>query len=174
VLSGLAAAALLSVGCGRLPETGGERPDDPPEDFFGGMVGPATQENAERYHLKPDRGHNGTIAEVGSSIDPRTPERDGTPGRSLQQDITGYMGRTATDLSGGRAPTSLGIGGGGQEGMSPGTGDMGWRVRGGNLSAPRSHGFSGQQQSGQQQSGQQQSGQQQSGQQQSGQQSDQQ
>ena len=114
-LGGLVAAALLSVGCGRLPETGGHRPGDPPEDFLGGPVGHATPENVAPYQVRADRGFNGTIAQLGSSIDPRTPEKEGTRGRSRQVDITGYMGRGATEVSGDRAPTSQGIGGGGQQ-----------------------------------------------------------
>ncbi|MBN1204951.1 MAG: hypothetical protein JXB05_08500 [Myxococcaceae bacterium] len=140
VLGGLAAAALLSVGCGWLPETGGRRQGDPPKDFFGGPVGHATPENVAPYQLRADRGFNGTISELGSSIDPRTPETQGTLGRSLQQDITGYMGREATELSGERAPTSLGIGGSGQMGQGSGTSDMGWRGRRGHPEAAPAHG----------------------------------
>ncbi|MDY7227617.1 hypothetical protein [Hyalangium rubrum] len=127
-LGGLGSALVLSVGCGRLPQTGGERPDDPPENFFGGPVRHVPQDFYTHYQVDANRGFNGTIGQLGSSIDPRTPEKLGTQGNSRMEDVTGYMGRGVTTLGGNEAPTSQGIGGGG----NAGTTDMGWREHRGN------------------------------------------
>jgi hypothetical protein len=119
VFGGLA-AALLSVGCGRLPDTGGPQPDSPPEDFFGGRVDRLSPDVYARAHVSTDRGYNGTIQQLGSSIDPRTPQRLGQQGNSLQVDVTG---RPAP-----RAP-ELGIGGSGYVGEPDRSSNQGWRAR---------------------------------------------
>jgi hypothetical protein len=121
-LGGLASAVLLSTGCGRLPDTGGRRAGDPPEDFFGGVVGTPSTEELSRYHYSADRGFNGTIAQLGSSIDPRTPETEGTPGRSRMEDVTGWIGPE-------RVVTPLGIGGSGNAETLDTTSDMSQRLR---------------------------------------------
>jgi hypothetical protein len=48
-------------------------------------VGSAEQVRAGQNST--DRGYNGTIRDIGSSIDPRTPENEGTPDRSLSEDL---------------------------------------------------------------------------------------
>jgi hypothetical protein len=120
VFGGLVAAALLSVGCGRLPDSGGQHPDSPPEDFFGGRVDRLSPEVYERAHVSADRGYNGTIQQLGSSIDPRTQQNLGQQGNSRQVDVTG---RPAP-----RAP-ELGIGGSGYVGKPARSSEMGWRAR---------------------------------------------
>jgi hypothetical protein len=128
-LGGLASAVLLSTACGRLPMTGGQRPEDPPKDFFGGPVGPPSIEKDRQYWYPEDRGYNGTIAQLGSSIDPRTPEAEGTPGRSRQEDVTGWMGPE-------RVMTPQGIGGGGNAGTLDRTSDTNRRLRDGSDVGP--------------------------------------
>lgn len=123
VFGALAAAALLSAGCGYLPETGGHRTNDPPLDFFGGRVDGLTQADYERLQYSSDRGYNGTIQQLGSSIDPRTPEAAGTLGNSLMVDVTG---RPAP------AESELGIGGSGavdELGEPDSSTARGWRAR---------------------------------------------
>ncbi len=124
---GRVAVLALGVGCGGLPQTGGERPTDPQENFFGTPVDTRSPEFSSRYQYPVDEGYNGTIADLGSSIDPRTPEAAGTPGRSRRQDITGYMGPEATERE-----TGPGFGGSGSAGQGEGPSDMGWRSRRGN------------------------------------------
>jgi hypothetical protein len=123
VFGGLAAAALLSVGCGYLPETGGHRPDDPPRDFFGGRVGGLTEADYDKHQYPSDRGYNGTIQQVGSSIDPRTPEAAGTLGNSRLVDVTGRPAPAEPELGIG------GSGGVGEVGEPDSSTDRGWRAR---------------------------------------------
>lgn len=137
-LGGLASAVLLSVGCRELPNSGGEPlRNDPPLNIFGGPVRNVPKDFYRQYQVNADRGYNGTIQDLGSSIDPRTPEKMGTPGRSLMEDVTGYMGRGVTELGGNEAPTSQGIGGSGTAGEWRETSDMGWRERRGDVGPVR-------------------------------------
>jgi len=123
VFGGLAVAAVLSVGCGYLPDTGGRRPEDPPEDFFGGRVGSLSEADYEQRHYSADRGYNGTIQQLHSSVDPRTSETEGKVGNSRREDVTG---RPAP------AGPELGIGGSGDArnvGEPGSSSDRGWRAR---------------------------------------------
>jgi hypothetical protein len=129
VFSGLAAVALLSVGCGKLPATGGQHPDDPPRNFLGTKMRNVPPDFYSRFQYPQDRGYNGTIQSIGSSIDPRTPEREGTRGNSRQTDVTG---RPAP------AGPELGIGGSGYSGEPQGPSDLGWRARRGYELGPAS------------------------------------
>ncbi len=105
------AVALLGVGCGYLPETGGYDRQGPPKTFIGTRT--------EYRHVSSDRGYNGTIQDLGSSIDPRTPEKEGARGNSRLVDVTG---RPAPS-------TQLGTGGSGRSGEPDGSNDLGWRAR---------------------------------------------
>jgi hypothetical protein len=129
-LGGAAAAALLSVGCGEVAARAHGTPAEPqpPLTFFGALAHSERKSDLSQYHVSADRGYNGTIADVGSSIDPRTPETEGTPGRSLMTDITGYMGRPDIVQNYPYPPTSLGIGGSGAVDPATGTYDLGWRA----------------------------------------------
>jgi hypothetical protein len=110
VFGGLA-VALLGMGCRYLPESGGHDPQAGPRTFIGSFKEP--------HHVSADRGYNGTIQELGSSIDPRTPETEGMRGNSRQVDVTG---RPAPS-------TQLGIGGSGRAGEPESSNDLGWRAR---------------------------------------------
>jgi hypothetical protein len=110
-VTGGLALALLGLGCGYLPETGGSDPQGPPKTFIGSRT--------ELRHVSPDRGYNSTIQDMGSSIDPRTPETEGMRGNSRLVDVTG---RPAPS-------TQLGTGGSGRMGEPEGTSDLGWRAR---------------------------------------------
>ncbi|MFL5348325.1 MAG: hypothetical protein ACJ8AT_26315 [Hyalangium sp.] len=105
-LGGLAAVALLGVGCGKLPTTGGRRPDDPPQSILATEVRHEPAGFYQRFQYSPDRGYNGTIAQLGSSIDPRTPEKQGVLNRSLPVDVTGRPAPSTSE-------SALGIGGSG-------------------------------------------------------------
>jgi hypothetical protein len=129
-LGAAASAALLSVGCGRLERASGNLAENEPRlTFFGALPHAERWGGASKYHVPSDRGYNGTIAQVGSSIDPRTPELAGTQGRSRLTDITGYMGRPDIVQGYGDPPTSLGIGGSGLVDPVTGTSESGWRSR---------------------------------------------
>ncbi len=104
-------------------------------NFFGGLANSENGADLSRFHVPADRGYNGTIAQLGSSIDPRTPEKEGTPGRTLMTDITGYMGRPDIAQNYPYPPTSLGIGGSGAVDPASGTYDLGWRSRRGEVPA---------------------------------------
>lgn len=66
----VASASWLVTACGALPRSGGDYEVQP-----GFVRNPASE------------GYNGTIQQLHSSIDPRTPQTDGTPGRSLPVDL---------------------------------------------------------------------------------------
>ncbi|PTL81401.1 hypothetical protein [Vitiosangium sp. GDMCC 1.1324] len=69
VVGALASASWLVAACGALPRTGGNY-EVPP-----GFV------------REPSlAGYNGTIRDIPDSIDPRTPDKNGTQGRSLRMD----------------------------------------------------------------------------------------
>lgn len=71
VLGVLASASWLATACGSLPQQPGN------ESFSPGFV---------REPGPMQGGFNGTIKDNPTSIDPRTPEAQGTPGRSLAYD----------------------------------------------------------------------------------------
>ncbi|MFL5359169.1 hypothetical protein [Archangium sp.] len=71
VLGALASASWLASACGALPQQAGN------DSFSPGFVrGSSPQES----------GNNGTIKDLPTSIDPRTPQAQGTPNRSLPYD----------------------------------------------------------------------------------------
>jgi hypothetical protein len=117
VFGGLA-LALLGVGCGYLPVSGGDEPGAPARTFIGSRK--------QHSHVSADRGYNGTIQQLGSSIDPRTPEREGMRNNSRRVDVTGRPA-PSTPLSAG------------------GSGDLGQQARGSDDSGPApAHGPAGQ------------------------------
>ena len=69
VMGVLASASWLVAACGALPQQPGNESFAP-----GGERTPA------------QTGYNGTIKDIPTSIDPRTPEKEGTTGRSLAMD----------------------------------------------------------------------------------------
>jgi hypothetical protein len=64
---------------------GGEDTREPPRTFFG--ANRESPEQTRERQLTTDRGYNGTIHDVGSSIDPRTPDKQGVQNRSLPVDL---------------------------------------------------------------------------------------
>ncbi|QRN98678.1 hypothetical protein JRI60_06425 [Archangium violaceum] len=66
----LASASWLVSACGVLPQQAGNSSYEP------GFVRSPAQS-----------GYNGTIKDIPTSIDPRTPQTEGTPGRSLAMDV---------------------------------------------------------------------------------------
>jgi hypothetical protein len=110
VFGGLA-LGLLAVGCGDLPVSGGYDRQAGPRTFIGTYKQPR--------HVSVDQGYNGTIQQLGSSIDPRTPEKDGMRNNSRVEDVTG---RPAPS-------TEQGIGGSGSAGEPNNSKDLGWRAR---------------------------------------------
>jgi hypothetical protein len=124
-MGGAVTALLLSVGCGRLPESGGAQPDAPRLSFFKSELHSVPTSVYHDYQLSRDRGFNGTIADIGSSIDPRTPQKEGSPERTRLVDVTGRPA-PSTPLSGAMGP---GTGGSGNVGAAEGSSDMGWRAR---------------------------------------------
>ncbi len=69
VWGALVSASWLMPACGLLPQQPGN------ESYSPGFARNPAQ-----------AGYNGTIKDLGSSIDPRTPQTEGTPGRSLLMD----------------------------------------------------------------------------------------
>lgn len=106
-LGALAAAALVGAACGEIPRTGGNDPREPRENIFGAPREPIARIQARQ--LATDRGYNGTIADLGSSIDPRTAEKAGVQGRSLPEDLAWQPA--------GKRPGEEGVGGSGAEVM---------------------------------------------------------
>lgn len=101
---------LLAVGCRYLPETGGNVKAGP-RTFIGTFKQP--------HHVSADRGFNGTIQQLGSSIDPRTPERAGMRNNSRLEDVTGRPA-PSTELSADGSVLA-------EESSS--SRDLGWRAR---------------------------------------------
>ncbi len=124
VLGGLAAVALLGTGCELLPMTGGRRPDDPPQSILATEVHHVPPDFYKRFQYSPDRGYNGTIQSLGSSIDPRTPKKQGVLNRSRLVEVTG---RPAPSTS--RPEQGIGGSGPGAVGDPQGSSDAGWRAR---------------------------------------------
>lgn len=137
-LGGAASALVLSVGCGRMSRSGGgDNSDQPQLTLFGSLARDERGGDPNRFHVPADRGYNGTIAQLGSSIDPRTPEKLGTPGRTRLTDVTGYMGRPDIAQNYPYPPTSLGIGGSGSVDPVTGAQETGWRTRPGTTPQPQ-------------------------------------
>lgn len=110
VFGGLA-LGLLAVGCRYLPMTGGKDPQAGPRSFIGTFKHPR--------HVSADRGFNGTIQQIGSSIDPRTRESAGMRNNSRVEDVTGRPA-PATELS---------AVGSARADESDSSRDLGWRAR---------------------------------------------
>lgn len=148
-VAALVAGAALSVGCRGLPETGGSQPDEPRGSFVAqrgdqpdamkNMEGGNTNKPLPPWTLPANRGYNGTIDQIGSSIDPRTEKNDGAQNNSLQDDA-GHMMRNRYNVGGGAAysPAAHGLGGedgaaqgGKRGGHSSGYAPLGWQDRSG-------------------------------------------
>lgn len=99
-LGALAAASGWMVACGALPQQAGN------ESYNPGFVRSPEQ-----------AGYNGTIQDIPTSIDPRTPEAQGTPGRSLLLD-PGERALLEALGEGSRDDGSI-YGGSGSEGAAP-------------------------------------------------------
>lgn len=121
-LGALASATLLGAACGPILDSGGERMNKPPQNFFGQFR--ASPDEIRATQNSTNRGYNGTIKDLGSSIDPRTPEKDGTPGRSLPEDLAWRrMGQGGDQAMGGSGPGgTLGEQQPSQENLEPMTG----------------------------------------------------
>jgi hypothetical protein len=65
-------------------------------------------------------GYNGTIQDIPTSIDPRTPETDGTPGRSLEVDLGTQRMEGSGSGTGGMADDAAAYGGSGEVGSAQG------------------------------------------------------
>ncbi|RKH59329.1 hypothetical protein D7V93_15065 [Corallococcus llansteffanensis] len=130
----LAAGVLLGTACGGLPETGGKQPDESRGNAFAqrgaqpeAVYNVAEQQGHEapgdahhgdaaaklpKHVLTVDRGYNETIGKLGSSIDPRTPARDGQANNSKWDDAGGMMARRYGALGGPTySPAAWGLGG---------------------------------------------------------------
>lgn len=119
-----AGVVLMGTGCRGLPETGGgfadetergnifaNRRDQPePLIYMDGKEG--SQKGLPPWTMRADRGYNGTIRQLGSSIDPRTPQKDGQQNTSIWDD-PGKMMQDRYSTQGGAAysPTAQGLGG---------------------------------------------------------------
>jgi hypothetical protein len=108
-LAALASGALVGAACGVAPRMGGEDAREPPRDFFG--VNRESPEQREARQLARDRGYNGTIQDIGSSIDPRTPDKEGVRDRSLPADLAWQRM--------GQRQNQQGLGGSGSNMMQP-------------------------------------------------------
>ena len=95
----LVAASGMALACNALPRNPGE------------YVIPPTQERT------PEQlGYNGTIQDIPTSIDPRTPEKDGAMGRSLPVDLGSQRMEGTGSGTGGMAEDSAAYGGSGEVG----------------------------------------------------------
>ncbi|MBZ4416122.1 hypothetical protein [Myxococcus sp. RHSTA-1-4] len=121
---------LLGTGCGGLPETGGKLPEESRGNAFGqrgnqppalkDMEGGQTQEQLPAWTMTAGRGYNGTIRQIGSSIDPRTPQTSGQENKSLWDDAGKMMQHRQSTLGANYAPASQGLGG--EDGAEQGNG----------------------------------------------------
>ncbi|MBU8898929.1 hypothetical protein DRW03_25570 [Corallococcus sp. H22C18031201] len=130
----LVAGMLLGTACGDLPETGGRQPDESrgnafaqrgtqPEALYNvaeqqGHESPAAAHEGHPAATLPphvltvDRGYNQTIKEIGSSIDPRTPQNEGKSNNSKFDDAGGMMRTRYAEFGGAEySPTATGVGG---------------------------------------------------------------
>ncbi|HZI09409.1 MAG TPA: hypothetical protein VE153_03400 [Myxococcus sp.] len=117
-----AGVVLVGTGCGPLPETGGGFAEEPQGNFFANrhdqpeplkyMDGKEGTKPSPPWTMRADRGYNGTIRQIGSSIDPRTPRTDGQQNISVW-DEPGKMMQDRYSTQGGAAysPTTQGLGG---------------------------------------------------------------
>ncbi|WP_342376572.1 hypothetical protein NVS55_35300 [Myxococcus stipitatus] len=122
LVAAVTVGALSTVGCGGLPESGGKQLDESRGGVFAqrgtqpeallDMEGNVHPEKSPPYLMTADRGHNGTIKEIGSSIDPRTTKLDGQQGKSIQDD-KGHMMAHRNSLTGTAtySPSAQGLGG---------------------------------------------------------------
>lgn len=145
----LTVGVLLGTGCGGMPQTGGSQPGEVRGNAFGqrghqpeaqrNMEGAQTsKEGLAPWTMPGNRGYNSTIRQIGSSIDPRTPQTDGKQNNSIWDD-SGKMMQDRYSTHGGAtyAPTSQGLGGedGAEQGnmtyQQTGTGfaPLGWQDR---------------------------------------------
>lgn len=118
----VAVGVLLGTGCGGLPETGGKQPDEPRGGAFAqrgeqaealrNMEGQVQKDQLPPHMKTAGRGYNGTIRQIGSSIDPRTPQTDGQQNASIWDD-PGKMMQDRYSSQGGAtySPTTQGLGG---------------------------------------------------------------
>lgn len=146
----VAVGVLLGTGCRGLPETGGTQPDGNQGNAFANrgaqaealrnMEGQIHTGQLPEHTMTAGRGYNGTIRQLGSSIDPRTPQTDGQqnasvwddPGRMMQDRYSSQGGATYS-------PTTQGLGGedGAVQGNSTyrnrgaGYAPLGWQDRSG-------------------------------------------
>ncbi|WP_164020258.1 hypothetical protein [Pyxidicoccus trucidator] len=144
----LAVGMLLTVGCRGLPETGGYQADESRGNVFANrgeqaealrnMEGAQPKEQLPPWTMTAGRGYNSTIKQLGSSIDPRTPQADGKQNNSIWDDSGKMMEDRYSSLGGAAyAPTSQGLGGedGAREGNMPhqqtraGYAPLGWQDR---------------------------------------------
>nr|AYM54048.1 lipoprotein [Pyxidicoccus fallax] len=126
----VAVAVLLGTGCGGMPVTGGKSPE-PRGNVFAqrgdqapalmNMEGGQTKEQLPAWTYPAGRGYNGTIRQIGSSIDPRTPQTDGQQGQSKWDDPSGMMQDRYSTLGGATySPAAQGLGG--EDGAEQGNG----------------------------------------------------
>ncbi|GHG95159.1 hypothetical protein [Comamonas sp. JC664] len=145
----VAAGTLVAVGCGPLPETGGSQPDETRGSFVGqrgdqaeamkNIEGGNTNAALPPWTMPSNRGYNGTIGQIGSSIDPRTPQNDGAQNRSIQDDAGKMMqDRYSVEGGAGYAPAAQGLGGedgaavgGNRHRHASGYAPLGWQDRSG-------------------------------------------
>ncbi len=100
----LVAASGMATACGILEHF----PRNPGEY----VVPPSQQRTPEQL------GYNGTIRDIPTSIDPRTPEKDGTMGRSLEVDLGVQRMEGPGSGTGGLAEDSAAYGGSGEVGSA--------------------------------------------------------
>jgi hypothetical protein len=106
-MGALVSASWLVVACSRLPQQPGN------ESFRPGLV----------RETPAQAGYNGTIQDLKSSIDPRTPDKEGTPGRSLPMD-PGERALMEQQQGLGGSGSGAGQGAGIKYGSESGIGDM--------------------------------------------------
>jgi hypothetical protein len=113
---------MLLAGCGGLPETGGKPPGEPRGNAFAqrgdqpealrDMEGKRNTDQLPPWTMTAGRGYNATIRQLGSSIDPRTPQTDGKQNNSLWDDSGKMMQDRYSTLGGATySPTAQGLGG---------------------------------------------------------------
>ncbi len=118
----LAMGLLLGAGCGGLPEMGGKMPNESRGNAFAqrgdqaealrNMEGGTNTQQLPPWTMTAGRGYNATIRQIGSSIDPRTPQTDGKQNNSLWDDPGKMMQDRYSSLGGAAySPASQGLGG---------------------------------------------------------------
>lgn len=135
----LAMGMLVGAGCGGLPETGGKIPKESrgnafaqrgdQAEAFRDMEGGKHTEQLPPWTMTAGRGYNTTIKQLGSSIDPRTPQTDGKQNNSLWDDSGKMMQDRYSTLGGATySPTAQGLGG--EDGAVQGNSTYGQRGAG--------------------------------------------